>query len=276
MVNRIEDAMRQRIDQLDWMSPETKKQALVKLEGIRNKIGYPDKWRDYSSIKLAPDDFAGNMERAGAFELHRQIHKVGKPVDHGEWLISAATVDAYYDPQMNDINFPAGVLQPPVYDARMDDAPNYGDTGGTIGHELTHGFDDEGSQFDAKGNLKNWWTKEDREKFDARTKCVDDQYSSYVAVDDLHMNGKLTLGENVADLGGEILAFQAWRTKRHESATRGWVDARAEILCRLCPVGLRQRASGRYSRARGHRSAFAGEVPHQRSGGEHAGVRKGI
>lgn len=213
MVNRIEAAMRQRIDQLDWMSPETKKQALVKLEGIRNKIGYPDKWRDYSSIKLAPDDFAGNMERAGAFELHRQIHKVGTPVDHGEWLISAATVDAYYDPQMNDINFPAGVLQPPVYDARMDDAPNYGDTGGTIGHELTHGFDDEGSQFDAKGNLKNWWTKEDREKFDARTKCVDDQYSSYVAVDDVHLNGKLTLGENVADLGGEILALQAWRTK---------------------------------------------------------------
>lgn len=213
MVTRIEAAMRQRIDQLDWMSPETKKQALVKLEGIRNKIGYPDKWRDYSSIKLVPDDFAGNMERAGAFELHRQINKVGKPVDHGEWLISAATVDAYYDSQMNDINFPAGVLQPPVYDARMDDAPNYGDTGGTIGHELTHGFDDEGSQFDAKGNLKNWWTKQDREKFDARTKCVDDQYSSYIAVDDVHLNGKLTLGENVADLGGEILAFVAWQSK---------------------------------------------------------------
>lgn len=213
MVTRIEAAMRQRINQLDWMSPETKKQALVKLEGIRNKIGYPDKWRDYSSIKLRPDDFAGNMQRAGAFELHRQINKVGKPVDHGEWLISAATVDAYYDPQMNDINFPAGVLQPPVYDARMDDAPNYGDTGGTIGHELTHGFDDEGSQFDAKGNLKNWWTKEDREKFDARTKCVDEQYSSYIAVDDVHLNGKLTLGENVADLGGEILAFLAWQSK---------------------------------------------------------------
>jgi endothelin-converting enzyme/putative endopeptidase len=213
MVDRIEAAMRQRIEQLDWMSPETKKQALVKLEGIRNKIGYPDKWRDYSSIKLAPDDFAGNMERAGAFELHRQINKIGKPVDHGEWLISAATVDAYYNPQMNDINFPAGVLQPPVYDARMDDAPNYGDTGGTIGHELTHGFDDEGSQFDAKGNLKNWWTKEDRDKFDARTKCVDDQYSSYIAVDDVHVNGKLTLGENVADLGGEILAYMAWQNK---------------------------------------------------------------
>ncbi len=213
MVNRIEAAMRQRIQQLDWMSPETKKQALAKLEAIRNKIGYPDKWRDYSSIKLTQDDFAGDIERTGAFELHRQINKIGKPVDHGEWLISAATVDAYFDPQMNDINFPAGVLQPPLYDPRMDDAPNYGDTGGTIGHELTHGFDDQGSQYDARGNLKNWWTKEDREKFDARTKCVDDQYSSYIAVDDVHVNGKLTLGENVADLGGEILAFIAWQSK---------------------------------------------------------------
>jgi putative endopeptidase len=213
MVVRIEDAMRERIEQLDWMSPETKQQALVKLTGIRNKIGYPDKWRDYSSIKLTPTDFAGNVERAGAFELHRQINKIGQPVDHGEWYISAATVDAYYSPQMNDINFPAGVLQPPVYDRKMDDAPNYGDTGGTIGHELTHGFDDEGSKFDAKGNLKDWWTKEDREKFDARTKCVDDQYSSYISVEDVHLNGKLTLGENVADLGGEILAYMAWQSK---------------------------------------------------------------
>jgi len=213
MVTRIEDAMHERIEQLDWMSPETKKQAMVKLEGIRNKIGYPDKWRDYSSIKLAQDDFAGNIERAGAFELHRQINKIGQPVDHGEWDISAATVDAYYNPQMNDINFPAGVLQPPLYDRKIDDAPNYGDTGGTIGHELTHGFDDEGSQFDAKGNLKDWWTKEDRAKFDTRTKCVDDQYSSYVSVEDVHLNGKLTLGENVADLGGEILAFMAWQSK---------------------------------------------------------------
>jgi len=211
MVQRIEDAMGQRIRALDWMSPETKQQALTKLAAIRNKIGYPDKWRDYSSVRIVPDDFAGNVERAHQFETRRDINKIGKPVDHGEWDITATTVDAYFNPQMNDINFPAAVLQPPLYDPKMDDAPNYGNTGGTIGHELTHGFDDEGSQFDAKGNLKDWWTKEDREKFDARTKCVDDQYSSYVSVENVHVNGKLTLGENVADLGGEILAYIAWK-----------------------------------------------------------------
>jgi endothelin-converting enzyme/putative endopeptidase len=201
MVQRIETAMGERIRALDWMSPETKQQALTKLAGIRNKIGYPDKWRDYSSVNITPGDFAGNVERAHQFESRRDINKIGKPVD------------AYYNPQMNDINFPAGVLQPPLYDAKMDDAPNYGNTGGTIGHELTHGFDDEGSQFDAHGNLKDWWTKEDREKFDARTKCVADQYSGYVAVEDVHVNGELTLGENVADLGGEILAYMAWKDK---------------------------------------------------------------
>ncbi len=220
MVQRIETAMGERIRALDWMSPETKRQALTKLAGIRNKIGYPDKWRDYSSVNIKPNDFAGNVERAHQFESRRDIDKIGKPVDHGEWDISPPTVDAYFNPQMNDINFPAGVLQPPLYDPKMDDAPNYGNTGGTIGHELTHGFDDEGSQFDAHGNLKDWWTKEDREKFDARTKCVDDQYSSYVAVDDVHVNGKLTLGENVADLGGELLAYMAWQDKTKDMHLR--------------------------------------------------------
>jgi len=216
MVRRIEDAMALRIQQLDWMSPETKEQALRKLHTIRNKIGYPDKWRDYSSVKIARDDFAGNVGRASQFEHHRDVNKIGKPVDRGEWDMSPPTVNAYYNDQMNDINFPAGVLQPPLYDAKMDDAPNYGDTGGTIGHELTHGFDDEGSQYDASGNLKNWWTKADREKFDARTKCVEDQYATYIVVDDIHINSRLTLGEDVADLGGEILAYMAW-----EDATKG-------------------------------------------------------
>jgi endothelin-converting enzyme/putative endopeptidase len=213
MVNRIEAAMEIRIKNLDWMSPVTKEQALVKLHGIRDKIGYPDKWRDYNSLEIKRSDFAGNMQRAAIFEYHRQLNKIGKPVDHGEWQIPATTVDAYYDAQMNDINFPAGVLQPPLYDPKMDDAPNYGNTGGTAGHELTHAFDDEGSQFDAKGNLRNWWTKEDREKFEARAKCVREQYDSYIVTDDVHLNGALTLGENIADLGGEILAYMAWQDK---------------------------------------------------------------
>jgi putative endopeptidase len=211
MVRRMEDAMGQRIRALDWMSPETKQQALTKLAAIRNKIGYPDKWRDYSPVMIARTDFAGDVQRAGEFERRRDINKVGQPVDHGEWDMSPPRVNAYYNDEMNDINFPAGVLQPPLYDAKMDDAPNYGDTGGTIGHELTHGFDDEGSQYDAHGNLKNWWTKDDRAKFDARTKCVQDQYAQYVVVDDIHINSKLTLGEDVADLGGEILAYMAWK-----------------------------------------------------------------
>jgi putative endopeptidase len=211
MVEEIEKAMEERIKQLDWMSPTTRQQALIKLQAIRNKIGYPDRWRDYRTVVITPGDFATNVRNATVFESMRQLNKIGTPVDRGEWQISPPTVDAYYNPQVNDINFPAGVLQPPLYDAKMDDAPNYGDTGGTIGHELTHAFDDEGSQFDAKGNLKNWWTPDDQKKFEERTKCVDDQYSQYVAVDDIHLNGKLTLGENVADLGGEILAYLAWK-----------------------------------------------------------------
>jgi endothelin-converting enzyme/putative endopeptidase len=216
MVRRIEDAMAQRIGQLDWMSAETKEQAMTKLHGIRNKIGYPDKWRDYSSVKIERNDFLGNVQRSTEFERHRNFNKIGQPVDHGEWSMTPPTVNAYYNGSMNDINFPAGVLQPPLYDAKMDDAPNYGNTGGTIGHELTHGFDDEGAKFDAKGNLRDWWTKDDKQKFEERTKCVADQYAQYVVVDDIHINSRLTLGEDVADLGGEILAYSAW-----QGATKG-------------------------------------------------------
>jgi putative endopeptidase len=211
MVRRIEDAMAQRIGQLDWMSPETKEQAMAKLHGIRNKIGYPEKWRDYSSVKILRNDFLGDVQRSTEFERHRNFNKIGQPVDHGEWGMTPPTVNAYFNPAMNDINFPAGVLQPPLYDAKMDDAPNYGNTGGTIGHELTHGFDDQGAKFDAKGNLRDWWMKEDKQKFEERTKCIADQYAQYVVVDDLHINSRLTLGEDVADLGGEILGYVAWK-----------------------------------------------------------------
>lgn len=211
MTKQIEDAMAVRIQQLDWMSPATKQQALVKLKAIRNKVGYPDKWRDYGSVKIEPNDFYGNDVRATEFEEKRQIAKIGQFVDRTEWDMTPPTVNAYYNPQMNDINFPAGVLQPPLYDARMDAAPNYGNTGSTIGHELTHAFDDEGRQFDAKGNLKDWWTKQDADQFVKRANCVVDQYGQYVVVDDIHINSKLTEGEDVADLGGTILAYVAWK-----------------------------------------------------------------
>jgi putative endopeptidase len=216
MTRRIEDAMALRIQLLDWMSPETKKQALTKLHAIRNKIGYPDKWRDYSAVTIVRGDFYGNDLRATEFEDHRELNKIGKPVDRGEWDMTPPTVNAYYNDQMNDINFPAGVLQPPLYDAKMDDAPNYGNTGSTIGHELTHGFDDEGRQYDAQGNLKDWWTKEDGEQFVKHADCVVDQYGQYVVVDDIRINSKLTEGEDVADLGGTILAYIAWKDATKE------------------------------------------------------------
>ena len=216
MTNLIVAAMGARIDALEWMSPETKKQAKDKLAKIRNKVGYPDKWRDYSSLTVTPGDFLGNVASATLFENRRELAKIGKPVDRGEWDMSPPTVNAYYNASMNDINFPAGVLMPPLFDAKLDDAPNYGNTGSTIGHELTHGFDDEGRQFDGDGNLRDWWTKKDGENFEARANCVRNQYSQYVIVDDVKINGKLTAGEDIADLGGSILAWAAWK-----EATKG-------------------------------------------------------
>jgi putative endopeptidase len=212
MVKEIDVAMAADINSLSWMSAATKQQALVKLHGMANKIGYPDKWRDYSKLEIVRGDELGNVERAREFEFNRELAKIGKPVDRGEWDMTPPTVNAYYNPQMNDINFPAGVLQPPAFDPDSDAAPNYGDTGGTIGHELTHGFDDEGRQFDAKGDLKDWWTKSDAEEFEKRASCVSDQYSQYTVIDDIKLNGKLTLGEDLADLGGTWLAYLAWKS----------------------------------------------------------------
>ncbi len=210
MVGDIERAMEADLDQLDWMSPATKVRAKEKLHAVANKIGYPDHWRDYSSLAVTPDDPVTNALRANAFENDRQLNKIGKPVDHTEWGMAPPTVNAYYDSSMNDINFPAGILQPNFYDPKTDDAVNYGHIGAIIGHELTHGFDDEGKKFDAKGNLSDWWTPEDTKKFEAKTDCLSDEYSKFVAVDDIHVNGKLTLGENTADNGGLLLAYMAY------------------------------------------------------------------
>ncbi len=213
MTEQIEAAMERDLQGLDWMSPATKQRAQEKLRAIANKIGYPDKWRNYDALPIARDDFAGNVARAQRFETERQLAKIGKPLDRGEWSMTPPTINAYYDPQLNDINFPAGILQPPLYDAKMDDAPNYGNTGGTIGHELTHAFDDEGRQFDARGNLKDWWQKRDAAAFKERAQCLVEQYGNYVIVDDIKINSRLTLGEDIADLGGLILAWSAWRAE---------------------------------------------------------------
>jgi putative endopeptidase len=209
MVHDIEAAMDQDLNTLDWMSPATKVRAKEKLQAVADKIGYPDHWRDYSKLTVVRDDAYGNVIRAIEFENRRQLAKIGKPVDRGEWGMSPATVDAYYNGSMNDINFPAGILQSPFYDKNSPDAVNYGHVGAVVGHELTHGFDDEGRQFDANGNLSDWWTSEDAKKFEEKADCEVNEYGSFVVVDDVKVNGRLTLGENTADNGGLRLAFMA-------------------------------------------------------------------
>ncbi len=209
MVMALEKALGTDIQNLPWMTAETKKQADVKLQHIANKIGYPDKWRDYTKLEIVRGDAMGNSLRANTFEFRRQLNKIGKPVDRQEWQMSPPTVNAYYNPQMNDINFPAGILQPPFFSTGVDDAVNFGAIGAVIGHELTHGFDDQGRQFDAFGNLRDWWTAVDAREFEKRTQCLVDEYSQFTAVDDVKLNGKLTLGENTADNGGLRIALMA-------------------------------------------------------------------
>jgi putative endopeptidase len=209
MVGAIERAMDKDIQTITWMSDETKKQALVKLKAVANKIGYPDRWRDYSLLQIVRGDALGNSQRANAFEFRRQLGKIGKPVDKSEWGMTPPTVNAYYNPLENNINFPAGILQPPFFNNAADDAVNFGAAGAVVGHELTHGFDDEGRQFDADGNLRDWWTAADAQAFEERAACVANQYSGYTAVADVKLNGRLTLGENAADNGGLRLGWMA-------------------------------------------------------------------
>ncbi|HEY6339668.1 MAG TPA: M13 family metallopeptidase [Candidatus Sulfotelmatobacter sp.] len=209
MVDALETSLAGDIQDLSWMSPETKKQAKVKLDAIRNKIGYPEVWRDYSSVVIKPDDLIGNIARANAFEAKRDIAKIDKPLDRKEWGMTPPTVNAYYSPSFNEIVFPAGILQPPFFDKTMDDAVNFGGIGLVIGHELTHGFDDQGRKYDPQGNLHDWWTEQDGKEFEKRVSCVADEYSNFVAVDDQKLNGRLTLGENTADNGGARIALAA-------------------------------------------------------------------
>jgi putative endopeptidase len=209
MVEAIEAALATDIKEISWMSDETKKAAEAKLRAVANKIGYPDRWRDYSSLRIVRGDAYGNSQRANAFGHRRQMAKIGKPVDKTEWLMTPPTVNAYYNPLENNINFPAGILQPPFFNRAADEAVNFGAAGAVVGHELTHGFDDQGRRFDAEGNMREWWTPADGKSFEERAACMADQYAGYTAVADVKLNGRLTLGENVADNGGVRLAWMA-------------------------------------------------------------------
>ena len=210
MVHNLTAALRADLPTLSWMGSATRTQAITKLQAFGVKIGYPDKWRDYSGLKIERNDYMQNELRAAHFEFQRQMNKIGKPVDKTEWGMTPPTVNAYYRSSMNEIVFPAGILQPPFYDPKADDAVNYGGMGAVIGHEITHGFDDQGSKFDAQGNLKDWWSADDLKNFKERATCVSDQFDSYVVDGDLHENGKLVLGESIADLGGLTIAYAAY------------------------------------------------------------------
>jgi endothelin-converting enzyme/putative endopeptidase len=209
MVHDIEHAMDQDITNIDWMQPVTKEQAKIKLKAVYDKIGYPDHWRDYSSVKIGRNSYLDNVHESTAFEFHRQLAKIGKPVDREEWGMTPPTINAYYDPQLNSINFPAGILQPPYFDSKMEDPVNYGAIGMVIGHELTHGFDDEGRKFDAQGNLRDWWTPEDAKAYEQRGECIANEYTQEIPEAGVKQNGHLTQGEDTADNGGLRLAFMA-------------------------------------------------------------------
>lgn len=211
LVDNLQETYRQRIEQTDWMSDSTKAKAIAKLNAFTKKIGYPDKWKDYSSIEINRSSLIGDLQRIGQWQHNYNIDKLGKPTDKSEWQMTPPTVNAYYDPSFNEIVFPAGILQPPFYFQHGDDAVNYGAIGAVIGHEMTHGFDDQGSQYDKDGNLKDWWTKEDRARFDAHANQIVNQYDNYVVLDSVHVNGKLTEGENIADNGGLAIAYAAFQ-----------------------------------------------------------------
>ena len=282
MVNDIEAAMDRDIDTLDWMSPETKAKAKDKLHEVANKIGYPNKWRDYSKLEVVRGDALGNAERATEFESHRELDKIGKPVDRGEFGMSPPTVNAYYNPSMNDINFPAGILQPPMYDPHSTDAENFGHMGAVVGHELTHGFDDQGRQFDGAGNLKDWWTDSDATKFTEKADCEVKEYSAFTVPGDVHVNGKLTLGENTADNGGLRLAYDgvAGRCEAEEHRPgpegAGRLHPGAAVLCGVRAKLVRRAAPAARAASGANRSPLAAAVPREWRGAQHAGVRRGL
>jgi predicted metalloendopeptidase len=211
LVKNLLAAFKESINTLDWMGPDTKLQAQAKLAKFTTKIGYPNKWRDYSKLTVARDDLVGNVLRSHAFDYQKEVDKLGKPIDRDEWGMTPQTVNAYYNPELNEIVFPAVILQPPFFNADADDAVNYGGIGAVIGHEISHGFDDQGAQYDGDGNLRDWWTKADHKNFKAKTAMLVKQYSAFEPVPGYHVNGELTLGENIADNSGLAIAAKAYR-----------------------------------------------------------------
>jgi predicted metalloendopeptidase len=215
MIDNLIEAYRQSITELDWMSEETKQQALLKLSKFHSKIGYPDTWRDYSSLDIVAGDLVGNLKRATVFEYQRNLNKLDKPVDKTEWLMTPQTVNAYYLPMWNEVVFPASILQPPFFNMAADDAVNYGAIGAAIGHEIGHGFDDQGRRFDGDGNLRDWWTEEDDRKFLERKEKLAAQFNGYEVIDGMTINGEFTSGENIGDLGGLSIAYKAYQLSLH-------------------------------------------------------------
>ncbi len=286
LVAALERALGEDIQQLPWMSDATKVEAKAKLDAIRNKIGYPENWRDYSALVVKRDDPLGNIERSAEFERRRNYDKLGKPVDEKEWAMTPPTVNAYYNPPNNDINFPAGILQPPFFDNSMDPAVNFGGIGVVIGHEMTHGFDDQGSKYDPKGNVKQWFTAEDLAKFKERTECEAKEYDGFKVAEGQNLNGQLTLGENTADNGGIRIAFQALQEVlakgRAERGARlcerreGWLHSGAAILHHLRTGVVPEPDGAERASACEDRSAQHGRVAYEGDGAELRRVRQGI
>ena len=278
LVENMRAALKERIEALPWMSAETKAQAQKKLAAFGVKIGYPDVWRDYSALVIARDvPFAENVRRARVFETKRNLAKLGKPIDRTEWGMTPPTVNAYYNSSMNEIVFPAGILQPPFFYEDADDAVNYGGIGVVIGHEMSHGFDDSGSQYDADGNLKNWWTPEDRKAYDARTALVVKQFDGYKPLPDQSINGKLTLGENIGDLGGIKIAYAALQKARGQAPRK---DRRLHARAALLPLvrdDLAQPVARRgAARPAQHEPAQPRQVARDRPALEPAGVLRRV
>ncbi len=280
LVDNLKAVFRDRLAKVDWMAEATRAKALAKFERFTQKIGHPDPFRDYSMVEIRADDYAGNVQRAELFESRRQLARVGRPVDKTEWHMTPQTVNAYFNPSQNEIVFPAGILQPPFFDSDTDDAVNYGAIGVVIGHEITHGYDDQGRKYDAEGNLNDWWTEADAKAFEARAEKVVEQYNAYEALPGLHVNGKLTLGENIADLGGTSIAYEALRARPGQGPGQAEEDRRvhprATVLSVALP-GVAHQLPGSRDPAAHHRGpAQPRAVPRRGAARQRAGVLRGI